>query len=123
MTNYTVDIVTFRRQLIAGMSEKELLENVRAQAAAHHWLSYHTHRSDRSEPGFPDLVLVRPPHILWVELKRTTGRITPEQGRWGQALSACGGAYFIWLPENWVDGTIERILRDGPDPEPSMTHA
>ena len=53
------------------------------------WLVYHTHDSRRSQKGFPDLVLVRPPQVIFAELKGPGGRVTPEQQVWIEALEDC----------------------------------
>jgi hypothetical protein len=66
------------------------------------WLCYHTHNSRRSEPGFTDLVMVRPPSVLFVELKTTTGRLTPAQREWIEALGCCPGIEaHVWRPSQW----------------------
>jgi len=44
--------------------------------------------------GFPDVLAIKPPHILWIELKREKGQLEPEQTAVGQMLLACGQ---IWL--------------------------
>jgi len=36
--------------------------------------------------GFPDLVMVKPPHILFVECKSATGKLTLEQKDWANIL-------------------------------------
>ena len=62
-------------------------------------LQYHTYDSRRSNPGFPDLVLVRPPRILFIELKAQKGVITPAQKLWKEALDKCPGVEsYIWRP-------------------------
>lgn len=58
-------------------------------ATDHGWRVYHTHDSRRSEPGFPDLVLVRPPRVLFVELKVGRRQLTPDQQRWMRLLEGC----------------------------------
>ena len=62
------------------------------QAAAHGgWLAYHTYSSKRSDPGFPDLVLLRGSVLLFVELKSIHGRVSPAQAEWIERLNAVDG--------------------------------
>ena len=63
------------------------------------WEVYHTHDSRRSEPGFPDLVLVRD-RVLFRELKTNTGRISPAQKHWGAVLTAAGADFKVWRPKD-----------------------
>ena len=58
------------------------------------WMAYHTHRSDRSEPGFPDTVLVRGERLIFAELKMPKGAVSEAQKKW---LDALRGAY-AWRP-------------------------
>lgn len=49
--------------------------------------------------GFPDLVLVRPPKCLFVELKSQAGKVSSNQERWLRELSSCPGiAVCVWRP-------------------------
>ena len=64
----------------------------------------------QSEPGVPDLLLVRSPRVIFAELKSQkgrldikqrysprTGRALPNQKDWKDALEACTGVeYFLW---------------------------
>jgi hypothetical protein len=50
------------------ISEEELLATVTQMAQLQGWMVYHTRDSRRSQTGFPDLVLVRPPVVWFVEL-------------------------------------------------------
>ena len=52
-----------------AMSEDELQENVRIQAALFGWIHYHTRDSRRSEPGFMDSALARPPRFISRKIK------------------------------------------------------
>jgi hypothetical protein len=76
---------------------------------------YYTHDSRRSPPGFPDLVLVRPPRVIFAELKTD---IAPKelpfaQRLWMHALLRCPGVeWYLWRPRNWQE--IERILARRP---------
>lgn len=84
------------------ISEKALLERIRHTAQLHRWRCYHTHDSRRSEPGFPDLVLVRGDRLIFAELKTDTGRITPAQLAWLTALEQCPGVQaHVWRPRDW----------------------
>ena len=51
------------------MLEQEFQQTVIEAAEVHGWLYYHTHRSDRSPAGFPDLILVRGAVMICLELK------------------------------------------------------
>jgi len=73
-------------------------------------MTYHTHRSERSEPGFPDLVLLRPPRVIFAELKTADGRLSPDQREWRTKLLACPGVeYHLWRPEDWDE--LREVLR------------
>ena len=92
------------------MTEAELLEQVRTVALTCGWHIYHTFDSRRSAAGFPDLVLVRPPRVIFTELKRQNGRLTIPQEMWGEVLEQCRGvAYYLWRPSDWDD--IVEVLR------------
>jgi len=71
------------------------------------WAAYHTHDSRRSEPGFPDLVLVRGDRLLFVELKSARGRITPAQQAWLDRLAPCAEVH-VWRPDDWP--SVQRCL-------------
>ena len=85
-----------------GCSEKAFTAAVVALAGAHGWEPYHTHDSRRSQPGFPDLVLVRPPALILAELKVGANAPTPDQDRWLALLGAVPGVRVrLWRPEGW----------------------
>ncbi|HET6910749.1 MAG TPA: VRR-NUC domain-containing protein [Mycobacteriales bacterium] len=94
------------------MTEAELLQAVRDLARLRGWLVYHTHRSDRSEPGFPDVIAVHPRtgHLLAVELKSANGRITRDQRAWLDALQSAGVDARVWYPADLASGAIVRAL-------------
>ena len=97
----------------ARTSEKEFQGQVLDLARLSSWLCYHTHDSRRSAPGFPDLVLVRPPRLVFAELKSEEGRIKPEQKVWLEALSNCTEApeSHLWRPRNLEE--VQQILKRG----------
>lgn len=94
------------------MTEAELLQAVRDLARLRGFLTYHTHRSDRSEPGFPDLVCVHPRtgDVVIAELKTSRGRVSQAQQAWLDALHAAGLTPHVWRPEHLRSGQIARAL-------------
>jgi hypothetical protein len=57
----------------------------------------------RNDPGWPDLVLVRRPRIVWAELKRDGEEPTVEQAAWLAELQACGQEAYVWKPADWPE--------------------
>lgn len=94
-----------------AVSEREFQATVVAAAKALGFGVYHTHRSDRSEPGFPDLTLAKPGRLIFAELKRQTGRVSTYQAWWLNelSLSVRGVETYVWRPSDWPE--IERILK------------
>jgi hypothetical protein len=98
----------FQVQQTAGQSsprppeaEQAFLNRIRRLAKAHGYLVYHTYRSDRSEPGFPDLICVRPDGVLFIEAKTNTGKLTKDQALWMAMLHAAGQEVYVWRPRDW----------------------
>ncbi len=69
-----------------SMKEAAFLALVVGTARRLGWKVYHTWRSDHSEAGFPDLVLVKGTRMLIWELKTDEGKLSPEQTVWLDAL-------------------------------------
>lgn len=99
------------RSLTPKRQEDLFQSHVRGLAQLYGWgPDYHTYDSRRSPPGFPDLVLVRPPRVIFAELKVGRGVLTPYQRVWRDALLRCPGVeYFCWYPRDLLE--IERVLR------------
>lgn len=97
--------------MTASMPENELLAAVREACRVLGLLAYHTYRSDRSEPGFPDLVIVGPRGVLFRELKTEKGRPSHHQEKWIAALQAAGADAAIWRPSDLFNGRITSELR------------
>jgi len=74
----------------------------------------HGHRKGRTWPakGFPDLILLKPPELLVVEIKSETGRTSPEQRTWLQAFAACGVETQVWKPRD-LDAIRQRLYPGG----------
>src|SRR5262249_31803425 len=89
------------------LAEKEFQAQVVQLARLLRWRVYHTYDSRRSAPGLPDLLLVRE-RVLWAELKTESGRVTPAQRAWIEALAAAGQEVRLWRPRDWP--TIQAVL-------------
>ncbi len=63
------------------------------------------------EKGFPDLVLVRPPRLIFAELKSKTGRLSLDQELWLADLERIptGIEVYLWRPSD-ID-EIQAILK------------
>ena len=60
--------------------------------------------------GFPDLVLLRAPRLLFAEAKSAKGRLSPEQAAWLELLRQVPGVEVkTWRPSMWDE--IETELR------------
>lgn len=91
------------------ISEKQFMAQVIQLARMCGWLCYHTFTSRCSPAGYPDLCMVRPPSVLFVELKTDTGRPSPSQRVWLEALARCPGVEcHLWRPGDW-DAIAERL--------------
>lgn len=108
------------------MTERQLQDGIVELARILGWLAYHTHDSRRSQPGFPDLVLVRGERLIFAELKSENGRVSPAQKVWLGALEHVAGEVerstddrrsrpgrvevYLWRPADWPD-TVTQVLR------------
>ncbi len=55
--------------------------------------------------GFPDLVAVRPPRVLFIENKSSQGNASPEQVEWLMTLGKCSGVETYC----WRTSELEKI--------------
>ncbi len=112
----------------AAMTEADLQSSIIELAQ---WLGYlimHTRPAQKADgkwitpiqgdKGFPDLVLAHPrTHhgTIFIELKSEKGKATPEQLIWLIALGGADmdGPAYLFRPSHWIDGTIERTLKEG----------
>lgn len=115
-----LSIADYVASVSANMSEKELQHNVIQMAQACGW-KVHAERPARTnagwrtpiqgDAGFPDLILLRGPRALAIELKSEKGVLRPEQIGWLEAFAAAGITAQDWRPSNWFSGGIEEVLR------------
>ena len=76
-------------------SEEKMNETIRDYCKQAKLLHYHTHRSDRSEPGFPDWVIIGRSGVHFAEFKRWDGDLTEDQAEWIWKLRNTG--YNGWV--------------------------
>lgn len=91
------------QSILAGgttATERELTSWVMGLAGSCGWLVHHNPDSRRVQPGIPDLILLRPPELLFIELKRLGKRSTlrPKQVEWIDSLQRCGQEAEVWTP-------------------------
>lgn len=68
------------------------------------WRAYHPNDSRRDRRGFPDWTFVRGNRLVFAELKRQTGKPSPDQEAWLAALRGVPGVeVYCWRPSDWVD--------------------
>jgi hypothetical protein len=89
-------------------SEAGFMAVIRDYARLNGWRTYHTGRSDGSDPGWPDLALCRPPRFVVAEVKSSWGRLTVDQQGWLADLRRSGVAAYLWRPADWP--TILQVL-------------
>lgn len=104
------------------MTEKELQTAVIDLAKLLGWRVMHQRPARRldgtwrtaieGDVGFPDLVLLRPPVLIFAELKSARGNPDFAQSTWLNGLDTVSGVQtFLWRPLDWTDGRIEDVLR------------
>lgn len=95
------------------LSEKQWQSLIVQHAALHGWWSHHHHDSRRSEPGWPDLVLLRDGEALFIEVKKEDGKVTPEQGFVLDLLESAGCEVGVWRPSD-EERAFARLSRRRP---------
>ena len=96
-------------------TERDFQKQVVALANLAGWRTYHTHDSRRSNPGFPDLVLVHRSQgrLIFAELKAQKGKLRTEQAEWLSDLWQITegrewAEVYVWRPSDWA--SIEATL-------------
>ena len=88
-------------QLARAISEKDFQRQVLDLAKIFGWKVYHPMLSKWSERGFPDLTMVRPPRVIFAELKTARGRRSIHQDEWAELLLVSPAVeYHLWRPDN-----------------------
>lgn len=74
------------------------------------WARYHTYRSKRSAPGFPDECLVRD-RVVFLELKTMTGKLSEPQRDWLARIIRAGTEAYVVRPDQYDE--LAAVLRHG----------
>lgn len=98
-----------RPTALPRQSEQSFQRQVVQAAELLGWRCYWTWNSLHSPKGWPDLVLIRRPRIVFLELKAERTPVTDEQRDTIVELQACGLTAMIARPSDWPE--IERVLR------------
>jgi hypothetical protein len=83
--------------------EKNFMADVIKEAKRQGWKVFHVYNSSKSEPGWPDLYMLRGPRCIVRELKVPPNKTTPEQDEWLAALREAGHDAEVWNPKDWQE--------------------
>lgn len=90
-------------------NEKGFSQAVVGFAQSQRWMVFRTWQSKHSPPGEPDLRMVRPPRVIFAELKVKKNQPTMYQVVALELLGQCSGVEtYLWYPSNWEE--IEKVL-------------
>jgi hypothetical protein len=103
-------MTTARATLDAAMPEKGYMQQIIDLARSTGWLVFHTFDARRSEPGFPDLVMVRGAQLIFLEVKATKTTTSLEQKEWMGRLRQVKYVHAdVARPGDWPD--LEAALK------------
>ena len=113
----------------AWMLQARTWKEAQLEAEVHHlatalgWRWYHPPRAvkEKVTAGFPDDTLVKPPRLVFAELKQEGAYPTPAQRDWHSDLIACGIEVHVWRPYDYLSGRIRACLMGVPYQEPLPT--
>ena len=100
--------LTARQIQLRAVTEAQWQKTVESMLRVNGWRFYHApdNRPGRNgavqniRAGFPDLFAVRGTRALAIELKRETGKTTPEQDAWLADMAVAGMECYVWRPSD-----------------------
>jgi len=99
-----------RRDVIGDEPEKHFQRRVVQLATLDRWVVWHTLDSTGTRAGELDLRMIRPPRVIFAELKSQHGRVRLEQAQTIALLEHCPGVEaYLWRPSDWQQ--IVEVLR------------
>lgn len=111
--------LTARDHQLRAVTEKQWHSTVESMLKLNGWRYFHAPDNkpgpggyiQNIKAGYPDFHAVRGRRSIYIELKRETGKTTPEQDAWLADLKAAGHETYVWRPSDAPD--LQRVL--GPD--------
>ena len=85
------------------ITEKQFRQTVIDLAKLNGWDYYFTWRSIHSPYGYPDLTIIKPPRLIFAELKIGKAKLTPFQEKWIQYFKDCGVEAYVWRDNMWEE--------------------
>ena len=80
--------------------ERDFQRQVIEVARSFGWTDFHVLRSKGMRGGFPDLFLIRPPNIVWAELKAENGKLSDAQKDMYEMLKESLQNIYVWYPDD-----------------------
>jgi len=106
------DALSPGQMAIARAMSEAGLEKVQELCEGFGILRFHNPDSRRvREKGLPDDILIGARGVLWRELKNMKRKLTPEQEKVGEQLTAHGQDWAVWRPTDLLSRRIEFELR------------
>ena len=106
------------------VTERQFQANVRRVLDMAGWLSFHGWTSVFSPAGYPDICAVRGDRLLFAELKSATGKLSPAQITWLDALAEVPGVeVYHWKPDDLEEAGRILYARDRPVETPRTSWA
>lgn len=91
------------------MTEAEFQKKITDLCDWLHLKWHHETDSRKSKRGWPDLVIAGDNGVIFTELKRENGKVSPEQQEWIDQLRVAGATVYVWRPSDWDE--VERVIR------------
>lgn len=118
--------LTPHERLLREVAEQDFMDQLVAAARLYGWRVMHVEFAFQRSgawgtptiydgPGFPDLMLVRE-RVVFIETKRETGKLTPKQEEWLDALRDAGQEVYVARPSDF-DAMIEVLTTFKDDEE------
>ncbi len=101
--------ITSAQAVNYAIKEKDFRQQVITLAKICGWKHYFTWTSIHSPRGMPDLILCRPPRLVFAELKTMKGQLSEYQAEWMDLLSDTPHCeVYLWKPDSWE--VIQAVL-------------